>query len=330
MPLSSTFQVRFENATLSGNEAFRDGGAIAALNTDGTVIVNASTITNNFASTADERVNVSGAEGGGIFVGNNSSVLLENTIVSGNVNAQSGASVDLFGAFNSSGQNLIGINDGAVMSFAEGFPNGNGDFVGTSAVPISASLGPLQDNGGVTQTHALLQFSPARDQADGATSPGTDQRGVVRPSGMGPDIGAFELDLSTADLSLTKTVDNPQAGMNDTVVFTISVRNDGPGDATSVTVTDAEPAGITFDSSTPSQGMFTAPTWNIGPLTVGETATLTINATITTTNSVAILQKSRVLWRQRSGLYAGQQRSDGRRSGDCGHRIGRPKPESHR
>ena len=64
--------------------------------------------------------------------------------------------------------------------------------LGTSASPIDARLGPLQNNGGPTLTHALLLGSPALDAGD-PTLTGTDQRGVSRPQGPRADIGAFEL-----------------------------------------------------------------------------------------------------------------------------------------
>lgn len=59
-------------------------------------------------------------------------------------------------------------------------------------------LGPLSENGGPTQTHALLPGSPAIDAALGADCPDVDQRGFARPvDGDGDgvprcDIGAFE------------------------------------------------------------------------------------------------------------------------------------------
>jgi len=58
-------------------------------------------------------------------------------------------------------------------------------------------LGTLEDNGGPTQTHALLGGSPAIDMGDDvicAAAPvdGIDQRGVARPYGAACDIGAFE------------------------------------------------------------------------------------------------------------------------------------------
>ena len=53
-------------------------------------------------------------------------------------------------------------------------------------------LGPLQNNGGPTDTQALGAGSPAIDAGDPATCSATDQRGVARPQRARCDIGAFE------------------------------------------------------------------------------------------------------------------------------------------
>lgn len=72
-----------------------------------------------------------------------------------------------------------------------GFP-GEGNF---SADPL---LGPLQDNGGHTLTHALSSGSPAIDAGSPVACPPADQRSFFRPiDGNGDglascDIGAFE------------------------------------------------------------------------------------------------------------------------------------------
>ncbi len=77
-----------------------------------------------------------------------------------------------------------------------------GDQVGTTAAPINPGLGPLQNNGGGTNTMALLANSPAIDQGK-SFGLAADQRGHERPfdaanisnasGGDGSDIGAFEL-----------------------------------------------------------------------------------------------------------------------------------------
>jgi hypothetical protein len=55
-------------------------------------------------------------------------------------------------------------------------------------------LGPLQNNGGPTQTHALLPGSDAINQIpEAACELEEDQRGEPRPGGTMCDVGAFEV-----------------------------------------------------------------------------------------------------------------------------------------
>ena len=83
-----------------------------------------------------------------------------------------------------------------------------------------------------------------------------------------------------ADLAVTKTVNNPTAGVGSNVTFTITASNLGPDPATSVVVNDVLPSGFALVSATPSVGTWTAPNWNIGNLASGGTATLTIVARV--------------------------------------------------
>jgi LPXTG-site transpeptidase (sortase) family protein len=85
-----------------------------------------------------------------------------------------------------------------------------------------------------------------------------------------------------ADLFLSKTVDNLGAQPGDTVVFTVTVRNDGPNDATGIEVGDQFPDGYNFVSANPSQGSYDDATgiWNVGDIDDGDLATLEITATV--------------------------------------------------
>jgi len=113
-------------------------------------------------------------------------VSLQNTIVAGNTRSDSIAA-DVTGAVTSLGRNLIGNTSGS-----SGF--GMSDL--TNVNPL---LDSLQNNGGPTQTQALLPTSPALDAvpATGAGCPDTDQRSVSRPQGGSCDIGAYELATTT-------------------------------------------------------------------------------------------------------------------------------------
>jgi hypothetical protein len=77
------------------------------------------------------------------------------------------------------------------MQFPAKNPNDSGDPNCTASITIAdPKLAPLANNGGATQTMALLQNSPAIDAGNPATCPVWDQRGYVR---QGPcDIGAYE------------------------------------------------------------------------------------------------------------------------------------------
>ena len=85
-----------------------------------------------------------------------------------------------------------------------------------------------------------------------------------------------------ADLALTKTVSDPTPNVGDQVTFTVTLTNNGPDTATGVQVTDLLPAGLTFVSSTASQGSYDSVTgiWTVGTVAVATPQTLTLTATV--------------------------------------------------
>jgi VWFA-related protein len=86
---------------------------------------------------------------------------------------------------------------------------------------------------------------------------------------------------TSADLSLTKTVDVPTPAVDSNVVFTITVTNAGPANATGVIVTDQLPSGFTYVTDD-SGGAFNPATgvWSVGSVSAGGSLSLNITATV--------------------------------------------------
>jgi hypothetical protein len=179
------------DSTLSGNftqGANANGGGIAIANNLygpnlGLYAAN-STIAGNSAMGAS-------SAGGGIFSAN--SAILSSTIVAGNHDSGSNPDVGVGTGPLVVADSLIGDNTGTGLAATGGtMPGTNGDFIGTAANPMNPMLGLLQNNGGTTQTMALLPSSRAIDHGVNALNLAADQRGFLRVFGTGPDMGAFE------------------------------------------------------------------------------------------------------------------------------------------
>jgi uncharacterized repeat protein (TIGR01451 family) len=115
----------------------------------------------------------------------------------------------------------------------------------------------------------------ASNQFDADSTPGNNV-------GTEDDQASATVTPTIADLSLIKTVNLPNQQVGQNVVFTLTLANAGPDQATGVTVSDLLPAGLTFVSSTPSQGTYSATTgvWTVGTINSGANATLAITATV--------------------------------------------------
>jgi hypothetical protein len=187
--------------------------------------------------------NSAGHVGGGIAVFPGNSLSLGNTILAGNTALLAGFSPDLIvlsgGSINSQGYNLVGDGHGTGGFTAT-------DQVGTANSPIDPRLGPLQDNGGPTQTMALLPGSPALNAGDPAQLGLADQRGVVRSGGV--NVGAYQASASALVLSAPDTA---QSG----APFDVTV--------TAVDVFGQVAVGYTgtvhFDTSDPGPGVMLPP-----------------------------------------------------------------------
>jgi hypothetical protein len=247
----NTGTLTVSNSTLSGNSATWDSGGIYTDSTRPVTLTNV-TLTANRANTGGGSYH-----GGGLFVTGGGAPVLHNTLIAGNFRGATGTTRDdVSGALNAGGDyNLIG--DGTGMT---GLSNGiNGNLVGSAAAPIDPLLGPLQDNGGPTFTHALLSGSAARGAGSLSYATATDQRGLPRVVVGQIDQGAYQSQsapagpqvvLSDPDGLVDPPVDHVRVTFNhpiDLTTFTTAQASlSGPGGSIALT-------GVTFVASTNNQ-----------------------------------------------------------------------------
>ena len=78
--------------------------------------------------------------------------------------------------------------------------------------------------------------------------------------------------LTSIDLSLDKTVNNPTPNVGQQVTFTLTLANPAGGiDVAGIVVTDLLPSGLDFDSATTATGSYDENTglWTVGTLAAG-------------------------------------------------------------
>lgn len=168
--LQNSGALNVTNSTVSGNRATVGGGG-GLLWMNGSIGLLNVTLNANTASTQGGNLNAGGST--------NISITLKNTLIA------SGAPNNCDAAIASQGYNLESANSCGL--------NLTGDKINRSPV-----IGPLQNNGGSTWTHALLAGSPAIDAGTNSGCPAADQRGGARPRDGNRDgtatcdIGAYE------------------------------------------------------------------------------------------------------------------------------------------
>jgi uncharacterized repeat protein (TIGR01451 family) len=187
--------------------------------------------------------------------------------------------------------------------------NNQGDFAVPSLNPASSNnlsgdgTGPTHSPGGGGLTSASagaifvsavagsenLHLLPGGPAVDRGTDLGTIFTGDIDAgvrSGVW-DVGADEVSAGATDLTVTKDDGVATVVPGGTVVYTITVRNNGPAAVSSLKMVDVTPPGLTSPSfAAPSRGTYDpgTGTWDFTvpplPLGVDETATIQLVATI--------------------------------------------------
>jgi adhesin/invasin len=154
---------------------------------------------------------------------------------------------------------------------ADGFPlSGGGD-----AVTLSTTLGTLsaiRDVGNGTYTATL------RSTTTGGTARIT---GTVNGAPIADD-ATVTFAVGSADLEVAVEVSDGSPVVGGEITYALTVRNQGPDDATGVALTHALPPRLELVSATATQGTYTAASgvWNVGSLDEGDQAALTIVARV--------------------------------------------------
>ena len=229
------------NSTISGNSSPRGGGV---LNWSGLTVIEHSTITKNTAPSS------AGVDVRGSGVASSADVNTRTEVLSTIISENTNTDVDFLGVvgispntFDSNGYNLIGDGN-AIPAFNQG-----GDRTNVGDPKLRA----LSNNGGPTNTHALLAASPARDAIPSGTNGcGTtfteDQRGVERPQAGACDMGSFELTTITVNsLADDTTSDDGQCTLREAITSANenTVSGDTPGECAAGSGSDVIEVGIT-------------------------------------------------------------------------------------
>ncbi|HFQ93955.1 MAG TPA: hypothetical protein ENK32_08105, partial [Anaerolineae bacterium] len=188
--------VRLANSTIAQNDANENGGGIFVDDSSSVELINV-TLARNTADIDNDGNGLSG----GYYVTAGGVLTLTNTLAAANNLVSAGNPYDCSGAIVSGGTNLVRVADTGCSGFVAS------DLTGTTASPLNAGLGPLQDNGGATWTISISVNSPAADAGqnsvcNAAPINGKDQReyGRVNEDGNNDsgadgnpcDIGAYE------------------------------------------------------------------------------------------------------------------------------------------
>lgn len=246
--------VTVRESTISGNRAIAGGGAFVGY-LYGTLLIENSTVSGNSA------VGVPGSPGGGLFIGylygetagafiRHSTIVGNTAVLGGGIFLESGAmAVEHTIVANNVaevGDDLANNPDGRFdlfFSLVETPETANVNDLGGNILNQDPQLGPLQNNGGPTQTHLPAAGSPAINAGDPAFSPppATDQRGLARIAEGRIDIGSVEVAASTIQLSASAYAVN-ENGVTVTITATRTGSTSGaiavdyftsPGTATS-------------------------------------------------------------------------------------------------
>ncbi|UEG48879.1 DUF11 domain-containing protein [Ferruginibacter lapsinanis] len=98
----------------------------------------------------------------------------------------------------------------------------------------------------------------------------------------------------TVDIGVAKTVSDATPDENQAIAYTITITNAGPANASNVVIQDILPSGVTFVSSSATQGTYDVNTglWTLGSINKNAVKTLTLNVTVNSGTSMQTISNT--------------------------------------
>lgn len=185
-----------------------------------------------------------------------------------------------------SGATSVEVTDLLPSGYTYVTDNGEGAYNEATGIWNVGSLA----SGSSTSLNILAKVNASGDYDNTAQITGYDQTDIdSTPNNDAPgeddQDGVSVIPEPLVDISVTKTVDEFIPEVGEEIVFSITVQNDGPSDATNVVVTDVLASGYQLVNAAPSVGTYnsTNGSWVVGNLANGDLETLEVTVQVLST-----------------------------------------------
>jgi uncharacterized repeat protein (TIGR01451 family) len=180
----------------------------------------------------------------------------------------------------------VGVTDGwpSVVDFVSCTETGGQGSCGLSGGAVTASFASLTLHESETVTIVGTVSSSVQDGLTVMNQASVSELSPTDPNSGNDTAKASFTVHNKADLVVTKSVSAAQIVAGDPFTYTIQVHNAGPYDARNVVITDAQPAGVTFNSCSSTVGTCNlsggVATLSLASFLNQASATITIQATL--------------------------------------------------
>ncbi|HSG29931.1 MAG TPA: choice-of-anchor Q domain-containing protein [Thermodesulfobacteriota bacterium] len=201
----STFEGNTTHCSVNNQQCFTRAGAVEH-DSNSSLTISNSTFANNQTSCEGTGDSSCTLEGGALHISSSGSVMNNNTFADNTILCDAstcslfGSTIYIDGTGPDTTNTIITNALGVVPPNCDGTLTDSGNNLqfpvnscGGTIPTEDADPEPLADNGGITETMAITEESPAFNEGNNGTCEDTDQRGVSRPQEGTCDIGAYEL-----------------------------------------------------------------------------------------------------------------------------------------